>query len=170
MYQTLFPTPMQKKKAVWLWETISSVGKENIPFLGDFHFLALVISVGRVGKLSMGYSFGRSFWSLDETKCLLQIRVDALTHKSFLPILCIHNFSSFLLLCGKRWNETSLSRSDLLEQPDTQQNQPMTVFKYYYNYKQPKLHKNTISYNFTNWQNSFTRGSTSKHYHKCYGI
>ena len=35
--------------------------------------------------------------------------------------------------------------------------------KCHYNYKQPKLHENTVNYNFT-------RGSTRKQYHKYYTI
>ena len=58
--------------------SLSSVGKQKILFLGDFYFLGLVIWVERIGKLSVGYSFGQSFWPLDKTKCVLQTRVDVL--------------------------------------------------------------------------------------------
>ena len=36
-----------------------------------------------MGKLTDGYSFDQSFQPLDETKCLLQTRVDVLTRRSF---------------------------------------------------------------------------------------
>ena len=71
------------------------VKKENALFLGDFHFLGSVI-LERVAKLSVGNSSGLSFRTLEEMKCLLQTLIDIPRRKFFLPILCIHSFSSFL--------------------------------------------------------------------------
>ena len=88
---------------------------------GSFLFFGDALLVVSFGKFCVGTSFGLSLRPHELTKWSLQTLVLLFSDRLLLPILWIHARKIGLSFNGRQWYDRSVSRSERLLQPGTQQ-------------------------------------------------